>query len=148
MMRLCRAVADRFRQVAATPDAGSSTAQLTLATPLLVAILLFVVMCGRLVSAQIDVAAAASSGARSASLLGHGGGVAEAERNARATLAAHGATCRQASVSVSGDQRPGGSVTVRVSCRVKLSDLLMLGIPGSRTVEASATSPVDKWAGS
>ncbi|MBB2943255.1 Flp pilus assembly protein TadG [Actinoplanes lutulentus] len=147
MTRLRRAIVARIRKVAATPDAGASTAEMALLTPLLVAILLFVVMCGRLVSAQIDVEAAASSGARTASLLGHGGGVAEAERNALATLAAHTGTCRSASVTVSGNPQPGGSVTVRVSCRVALSDLLLLGVPGSRTVEASATSPVDRWAG-
>ncbi|GAA0490835.1 hypothetical protein Ade02nite_23430 [Paractinoplanes deccanensis] len=147
MTQLRRALVVRLRQAAASPDAGASTAEMALLTPLLVAILLFVVMCGRLVSAQIDAEAAASSGARSASLLGEGAGVAQAERNARATLAARGATCRSASVTVSGNQQPGGSVTVRVSCQVALSDLLMLGIPGSRTVEASTTSPVDRWAG-
>jgi hypothetical protein len=43
--------------------------------------------------------------------------------------------------------RPGGAVTVTVSCTVPLSDLLLLGVPGSRTVSASATSPVDQWRG-
>ena len=47
--------------MAATGDAGSSTAELALITPLLVMFLLLVVLCGRLVSAQIDLDAAASA---------------------------------------------------------------------------------------
>ena len=61
-------LATRWRQLTAHPDAGSSTAEAALLTPLLVMLLLFVVFCGRFVAAQIDVDAAASSAARSGSL--------------------------------------------------------------------------------
>ncbi|GAB1641514.1 TadE/TadG family type IV pilus assembly protein [Krasilnikovia sp. MM14-A1259] len=141
------ALAARWRLLTQAPDAGASTAEMALVTPLLVALLLFVVMCGRLVSAQIDLDAAASSGARTASITRGGNATAQAERTARDTLAARGVTCRNATVSVSGNQQPGGAVTVRVACRVPLSDLILLGVPGSRVVEASATSPVDQWRG-
>ena len=147
MTRLRNALAVRVRRLAAAPDAGASTAEMALVTPLLVAVLLFVVMCGRIVSAQIDLDAAASSGARSASITRRGNPAAHAERTARDTLAARGVTCRDATVSVSGNQRPGGAVTVRVACRVPLSDLILLGVPGNRVVEATATSPVDQWRG-
>ena len=46
-----------------------------------------------------------------------------------------------------GGLRPGGAVTVTVSCRVRLADLVLLGVPGSRVVESTATSPVDQWRG-
>jgi Flp pilus assembly protein TadG len=147
--RLRRGIVVRIRQVTATGDAGASSAELVLATPLLVVILLFVVLCGRLVSAQMDLNAAASSGARSGSIArGEAAARAEAERTARQILAARGATCQQATVTVvTGGLHPGGAVTVTVSCSVPLSDLLLLGVPGSRTVSASATSPVDQWRG-
>jgi Flp pilus assembly protein TadG len=131
------------------PDAGSSTAEMALITPLLVMVLLFVVLCGRLVAAQIDVDAAASSGARSGSIARtERAARAEAERTARDTLSARGITCQETSVVVDpGGLRPGGSVTVTVSCRVPLTDLLLLGVPGHRTISASATSPIDEWRG-
>ncbi|MGC9667440.1 TadE/TadG family type IV pilus assembly protein [Planosporangium sp. 12N6] len=143
------AISSRWRVLISTPDAGASTAELALLTPLLVMFLLLVVLCGRLASAQIDVDAAASSGARSGSIARtQPAAVVDAERTARDTLAARRVTCQQTDVQVStGGLRPGGAVTVTVSCRVRLSDLLLLGVPGSRVVESAATSPVDQWRG-
>lgn len=140
----------RWRRVAATADAGSSTIEVTLLTPLLVGVLLFVVLCGRLVSVQLDVDAAASGAARTGSIArSESAARAQAERTARETLAARGIICQDASVSVStGGLQPGGAVTVTVSCRVPLADLVLLGVPGSRVVSATATSPIDQWRGS
>lgn len=139
----------RLRRMTATGDAGSSTAETALLTPLLVAVLLLVVLCGRLVSAQIDLQAAASAAARSASLARNEAAArVEADRTARDTLAARAVTCQQVSVSVAtGGLRPGGAVTVTVSCTVPLADLALLSVPGSRTVQATATSPIDVWRG-
>lgn len=149
MIRLRVPLAARWRALTRTPDAGSSTAEMALLTPLLVVFLLFVVLCGRLAAAQIDVDAAASSGARSGSIArSHGAAVANVRRTALDTLAAEGVTCLSTDVRVStGGLRPGGAVTVTVSCRVRLADLVLLGVPGSRTVESTATSPVDQWRG-
>jgi Flp pilus assembly protein TadG len=147
--RLRVGLAERWRQVAATADAGSSTAEVTLLTPLLVAVLLFVVLCGRLVAVQLDVDAAASGAARTGSIARtESAARAQAERTARDTLAGRGLACSDAVVSVStGGLRPGGAVTVTVSCRVPLADLILLGVPGSRVVSATATSPIDQWRG-
>ncbi|WP_212820376.1 TadE/TadG family type IV pilus assembly protein [Polymorphospora rubra] len=141
--------ARRLRHVPACCDRGSSTAEAAVVTPLLVAILLFVVLCGRLVSAQMDLDAAASAAARSASLARTDTAArAEADRTARETLAARAVTCQQVTVTVAtGGLRPGGAVTVTVACTVPLSDLALLSVPGSRTVQATATSPVDVWRG-
>ena len=142
-------VAARWRRLMEAPDAGASTAEMALLTPLLIMLLLLVVLCGRLAAAQIDVAAAASSGARSGSIArSHGAAVAGAKRTALESLSARGVTCQSTDVQVStGGLRPGGAVTVTVSCRVRLSDLVLLGVPGSRVVESSATSPIDEWIG-
>ena len=57
----------RLRRLVAGGDTGSSTAEAALLTPLLVALLLLVVLCGRLVTAKMDLQAAASAAARSRS---------------------------------------------------------------------------------
>jgi Flp pilus assembly protein TadG len=49
-------------------DQGSAATELTIWTPLLILILLFVVSCGRLVQAQLRLSDAAHSAARAASL--------------------------------------------------------------------------------
>jgi hypothetical protein len=41
--------------------------------------------------------------------------------------------------------RAGGSVTTTITCNVELSDLVGLAVPGSRTLTASATEPVDTY---
>ncbi|GAA4466322.1 TadE/TadG family type IV pilus assembly protein [Phytohabitans houttuyneae] len=149
LARVRAGLTGRLRRLTAAGDAGSSTAEAVLVTPLLVAVLMLVVLCGRLVSAQIDLQAAASAAARSASIArSEAAARVEADRTARDTLAARGVTCRQVTVTVStGGLRPGGAVTVTVSCTVPLADLALLSVPGSRTVQASATSPVDAWRG-
>ena len=43
--------------------------------------------------------------------------------------------------------RPGGQVLVRVSCTARLSDLALLGVPGSRTFTATSVEVVDRWRG-
>jgi len=39
------------------------------------------------------------------------------------------------------------TVTATVSCRVELSDLGLVFLPGATTVTASSTAPVDTWRG-
>lgn len=147
--RLADALARRVRQVAATGDTGSATAELVLLTPLLVMILLFVVLCGRLTSAQLDVDAAASAAARAASLARTNPTArTAAEHTALDTLASRGVTCQDATITMTGTLTPGSAITIRVSCQVPLTDLTLLTVPGHRHVEAEATSPIDQWRGS
>jgi Flp pilus assembly protein TadG len=139
----------RWRRLVNRGDSGSSTVEFAILTPLLVGLLLFVVLCGRLVSAQLDVDAAAHGAARAASISRSvSGATADARQTALDTLAARGVTCRQPTVTVdTGGLRPGGVVTVTVSCAVPLSDLALISLPGTRVVSATSTSPVDLWRG-
>ena len=45
------------------------------------------------------------------------------------------------------NKQPGipGSVNVTVSCRLDLSDLAVPGVPGSRVMRATMSSPIDTW---
>ena len=40
---------------------------------------------------------------------------------------------------------PGGTVTVTVTCSVDLGDALLPGVPGTTTLTAEATEPIDAW---
>src|SRR5205814_8589000 len=108
----------RWRRLAEHGDVGSSTVELAILTPLLVGLLLFVVFCGRLVSAQLDLDAAAHGAARAASISRTVSGAdADARRTALDTLAARGVTCRQPTITVdTGGQPPSRKVRGNVSC--------------------------------
>ncbi|MFE9748248.1 TadE/TadG family type IV pilus assembly protein [Saccharothrix saharensis] len=143
-----RRVADRILTVR-RDERGSAAAELTMLTPLLVLVLLFVVLCGRLADAKLRINDVAHQAARAATLArAPVQATTEASATATAALASAGIACQSLSV-VTDTQglRPGSTVTVTVACTVGLSDLTLLGVPGTRTFESSFSSPVDRWRG-
>ncbi|WP_409497262.1 TadE/TadG family type IV pilus assembly protein [Amycolatopsis sp. cmx-11-12] len=131
-------------------EGGSVAAELTLLTPLLTLLLLFVVLCGRLADAKLRINDVAHQAARAATLARTPSqATANAQTTASAALASAGITCQSLTVSTDTQGlKPGSTVTVTVSCSVGLADLTMLGVPGARTFESSFSSPVDIWRGS
>jgi Flp pilus assembly protein TadG len=130
-----------------TRDHGSATAELTLLAPLLILMLLFIVFCGRVSETRLRLEDAAHQAARAASLARS---VTAAESDAQSTatgaLAGDGVTCQSVNVALdTGGLQPGSTVTATVSCTVDLSDLDLLGLPGSTTLSASFASPVDVY---
>ncbi|WP_433264750.1 TadE/TadG family type IV pilus assembly protein [Actinosynnema sp. CS-041913] len=130
-------------------ERGSAAAELTLLTPLLILLLLFVVFCGRLADTKLRINDVAHQAARAATLARTPSqATANAQVTASAALASAGITCQSLSVSTDTQGlKPGSTVTVTVSCSVGLGDLTSLGVPGSRTFESSFSSPVDVWRG-
>lgn len=130
-------------------ERGSAAAELTLLTPLLILLLLFVVLCGRLADTKLRINDVAHQAARAATLARTPSqATANAQTTASAALASAGITCQSLTVSTDTQGlKPGSTVTVTVSCSVGLNDLTMLGVPGSRTFESSFSSPVDVWRG-
>jgi Flp pilus assembly protein TadG len=128
-------------------ERGSAAAELTLLTPLLILLLLFVVLCGRLADTKLRLNDVAHQAARAATLARTPSQAsADVRATADAALASAAITCRSLTVSTDTQGlRPGSTVTVTVSCSVGLSDLTLLGVPGSRTLESSFSSPVDVW---
>jgi Flp pilus assembly protein TadG len=128
---------------------GSAAAELTLLTPLLMLMLLFIVLCGRLADAKLRLNDVAHQSARAATLARTPTqATADARATAEAALASAGITCQSLTLSTDTQGlRPGSTVTVTVSCNVGLSDLTLLGLPGSRTLESSFSSPIDVWRG-
>ena len=113
--------------------------ELVLVTPVLLALLLFVVLGGRLAQARADVDGAAreATAAEAAGLAA-----------ARARLSEGRPTCRDLDVAVDASGfTAGGLVTATVSCTVGLGDLSGLGVPGTRVVASSFTEVVDAYRG-
>ena len=130
-------------------ECGSTSTELTLLTPLLIVMLLFLVLCGRLADTKLRINDVAHQAARAATLTRTPNqATAEARATADAALASAGITCQSLTVSTDTQgMRPGSTVTVTVACTVGLEDLTLLGVPGSRTFSSSFSSPVDVWRG-
>jgi Flp pilus assembly protein TadG len=130
-------------------DTGSAAAEITLLTPLLIVLLLFVVFCGRVADTELRVDDVAHQAARAASLArSPGQATVDAQSAATAALSTAGVTCQSLTVATDTQGlRPGGTVTATVSCSVGLSDLALLGVPGAKTFQASFASPIDVYRG-
>jgi Flp pilus assembly protein TadG len=130
-------------------EQGSAAAELVLITPVLILMLLFVVFCGQTADANLRLEDAAHQAARAASLARSTTTAQnDAQTTASAALANAGITCQNLAVTVNtAGLRPGSTVSVNVTCTVELSGLTLLGVPGSTTLSASFSSPVDKYRG-
>jgi hypothetical protein len=93
------------------------------------------------------VDAAAADAARAASMAASAPGAQQAAAEAaRADLAGHHITCDPFSTAVDTAQfAAGGAVVVQVRCTASLSGLALLALPGSQTLAASSTAPVDYY---
>ena len=129
-------------------DNGSAAVEMVIIAPALIALMLLVVGAGRLshVREQVEVAAAQAARAASLTRLPAQAGAA-AQAAAQDTLTSRGVTCTpsQPMTTDVSDDRPGGDITVRVSCTVKLADLFVAGFPGSHTWTSTVTTPVDTF---
>jgi Flp pilus assembly protein TadG len=131
-------------------DGGSASAELVTATvPVAVLLLVFMMLVGRGVTARMDVDAAAAAAARAASLERTAEAAHAAATDSAITNLGDGRVgCRSLTVDVDDELfEPGGSVTVTVTCLVDRADLAMPGVPGTTTLQASASSPIDRWRG-
>ncbi|WP_370944747.1 TadE/TadG family type IV pilus assembly protein [Amycolatopsis sp. cg5] len=129
-------------------DRGSVAAEVTIAAPFLVMLLVFVaVVIHRGVDARLRLDDAAHQAARAASIERSAAtATAAAQSTATNALSSAGVTCASLSVdTATGGMRPGGTVSVTVSCAVDFGDALILGVPGQKRLSATAVEPVDTW---
>jgi Flp pilus assembly protein TadG len=125
-------------------DEGSYTVELVLWTPVLALFIVLIVAAGRIVAAGSDATGASRDAARAASLQTNmTAAETAAQRAARDSFGRQGDRCQKLTVTVSGSVAPGGLVTVSVSCTARLSDLAIPGAPGSRTLSATSTVPIE-----
>ena len=121
---------------------------LVILTPIMATLLFFVVAAGRLGVIESKLTSAARSAARAASQTqSTSTAQAAASTTAETTLGHLKTSCHggpQVRV-LELDLRPGGRVHLQVMCEVRLSDLAVPGLPGSRMVSADSISVVDRF---
>lgn len=134
-------------------DRGSAVVEIVLLAPVLLLFVLMVIFAGRWAIAQQAVQAAASEAARAASISRAPGQAAgNATTAATTSLSNQKVRCSPlgASVDTSGFAGAVGTdatVAATVTCVVDMRDISVPGIPGSRTLTSTATSPLDKYRG-
>ena len=129
-------------------DRGSVAAETAIAIPVLVAVLVFAgLLIGRGVDARLRIDDAASQAARAASIARTpSAATAAATQTVDQALTGVGAECPSPATIVDTSQfRPGGVVTVTVRCHLDLSQAALLGVPVSKTISATASSPIDTF---
>ena len=110
-----------------------------------------IIFGGRTATTHEALQSAAADAARSASLARDADVARAAAREAAtASITNQKIGCSAIDVAVDTsdfDKQPGvpGSVNVTVSCRLDLSDLAVPGVPGSRVMRATMSSPLDTW---
>ncbi|MFV0259843.1 MAG: hypothetical protein ACK5PP_15505 [Acidimicrobiales bacterium] len=129
-------------------DDGSAAIEMTMVVSGLLLVSMLAAGGLRLTGTESDVAAAARMGARAASAEYT---PAAADQVARTVvsdaLGRREVACRSLTVEVAGDQQPGSMTWVQVGCRVDLGDVVVVGFPGSVTVEGAAVEMVDRFRG-
>lgn len=133
-------------------EAGNAPLELIILAPIVIALIGLMIGAGRTTMAQGAVDAAARDAARQASLARtEAGAQAAAQLSAGAELAQDGLHCTPQVLPLLGQfGAPLGqpaSVSVTVSCTVSLSDLFVPGMPGSKTLTATFSSPLDPYRG-
>lgn len=132
-------------------DRGSATLEFAILAPALLMLIGMVIAAGRIQVAASAVEQAAASAAREASIARTPltAGVA-GRRAANDSLRDQGVPCDvlDLTVDTSGFAVAVGQpaqVEVRIACSLPLSDLVVPGLPGTRTVRAQFASPLDRY---
>lgn len=128
-------------------ERGSVTSEAVLVAPILVMLLVFLaVVVHRGVDARLRLDDVAHQAARAASLhRGTTAAIAAARDTATTALAQAGVVCRDMSTSTTTTAAPGGTVSVVVRCTVDFGQALLLGVPGDKTLQATATEVIDTY---
>ena len=132
-------------------ESGSAAIEAAVGLPAFMLFVALVILAGRLAIATQAVEASASEAARIASIARtQSSAQGAATTAATSSLANQNLHCVRSTVSVNtaGFDVPVGTpaqVTATVACVVNLADLSLPGVPGTRTVTATATSPIDTY---
>ncbi|MFD9047887.1 TadE family protein [Streptomyces zaomyceticus] len=134
-------------------DRGSYSVETVILAPAVIALMLLMIAFGRVIDAGGAVDSAARAAARAASLEREPGAAqAAGDAAAARSLTGEGINCAATTVSVdtSGyglDLGQEATVRVTVACTAPLGEIGLPGLPGSRTLTSSWTSPIDSYRG-
>ena len=128
-------------------DHGSLIVELVILIPVFMVFTLVIIGCGRMVQARQQAVEAARAGAEAAAIMQTQASASRAA-SASAVLGPYGSihSCTDESVRTgTAHFAPGGEVTVTVTCVVDLSDVFIPGMPGSISVTAAQSAPLDPY---
>lgn len=128
-------------------ERGSVSVEVAVIAPAFVFLMLLVVYAGKVAEADGSVERAASNAARAASMRQSArDATGDAVEMVEANLAAAGVQCRDLRTEVDTSSfRPGGTVTVAVSCDASMADVVLLGVPGEMTFRSRAVEVIDRF---
>lgn len=128
-------------------EEGQAIAELVIVAPVLLLVVVLMVALGRVDSAQGDVESAARAAVQVAAVQADPADAqTQATQAATTTLAGAGLTCTTPQIAVdTTDFVAGGSVSVTVTCVTSLADVSVPGMPGAKTLTATATAPIDPY---
>lgn len=132
-------------------ERGSAAIEAAIGVPAFALFVGLIIFGGRTATTHEALQSAAAEGARAASLTRDAQTARTSAREAAASsIANQEIGCSHVDVDVNTSdftKQPGvaGSVEVTISCRLDLSDLAVPGVPGSRVVSATISSPLDTW---
>ena len=132
-------------------ESGSASLEAAIGVPAFALFVALIIFGGRTATTHQAVESAAADAARSASITRSSIDAQHAaEQAAHDSLANQHVDCLSLTVNVDthGFAAPVGqpaSVAVTVTCRLNLSDLSVPGVPGSRVIAATMSSPLDPW---
>ncbi|MCR1785878.1 pilus assembly protein [Nocardioides carbamazepini] len=132
-------------------ERGSASIEAAVGVPAFVLFIGLIILGGRTATSHQALQSAAADAARSASIARDATAAkADALTAAKSSLANQDVPCTAvfATVDTAAFLKPPGEpgvVSVTVSCRLDLSDLAIPGIPGSRILRSTMSSPLDTW---
>ena len=135
----------------ANRERGSATIEAVIGVPAFLLFVLLIIAAGRIAMARHAVEASAAEAARSASISRtQARAEADGVSGAATSLRNQGVRCtsQRVDIDTSGFAAPVGTpakVTATVTCIADLSDLSIPGLPGSRTITATMSSPIDTY---
>lgn len=141
----------RQRQRGRGRERGSAAIEAVIGVPAFMLFVGLIIFAGRVAIAQQAVESAAAAAARSASIART---QTQAQHDAAATTAGSlreqdvNCASQRVTVDTTGFASPAGTpatVTATVTCVVDLADLAVPGVPGTRTVSVTMSSPIDTY---
>ncbi|GAW49273.1 MULTISPECIES: TadE/TadG family type IV pilus assembly protein [unclassified Nocardioides] len=135
----------------ARDERGSAAIEAVIGVPAFLLFVGLIIFGGRTATTHQSVETAAADAARSASLERTSASArTQAISAATTSLSNEGIHCLDIDVTIDASQfsrtvGEAATVSVTVQCRLDLSDLSIPGVPGSRLIRATSTSPIDTW---
>ncbi len=135
----------------ARDERGSAAIEAVIGVPAFLLFVGLIIFGGRSATTHQSVETAAADAARSASLERTSASArTQAISAATTSLSNQGIHCLDIDVTIDASQfsrtvGEAATVSVTVQCRLDLSDLSIPGVPGSRLIRATSTSPIDTW---